>query len=329
MSINRQELMYKFLLFVSLSSICFSAFSWQDESSELVDPWRQQLLEDVKELSLDKMLGRKAPSSGHQLAQKYLKQRFADLQLKTFPQYENYEQPFTFSPWNVTGKNLLGYLPGTKFPELFFVVTAHYDHLGGSRKRVYNGANDNASGVAAMLALLSHYSAKPPAFSVMFIATDAEESGLRGAMHFVRNAPIKSEQMLLNINLDMIGDGGRRNILYMLAPSKNTKYKKSLPSLDSFTEGLALRLKWRRNLKFQRGSMMDRVNWREASDHAAFSRIKVPFLYFGADTNKLYHTTKDNFAELNQDFFIASATVVIKIVDYLQNLKPSELDERQ
>lgn len=324
MTICAKQFVFRFIV-IALASTSFFSIANSKGSVGSKEVLTKQLIEDVRALSSNEMLGRKAPSKGHELAREYLKNRFAELQLRPLPEYTNYEQVFTFSPWEVMGKNILGYLEGKKYPELYFVITAHYDHLGGSSQRVYNGANDNASGVAAMLALMSHYASNPPAYSVLFMATDAEESGLRGAMYFVRNTPIQAENMVLNINIDMIGDGGRRNVLYMLPSSKNAKYKKALPDLNRFTDELPLKLKWRKNINFQRQSITDRINWREASDHAAFGRIDVPYLYFGADTNKIYHTTKDDFDELDQEFFIASSFAIIKIADHLQNLNPSEL----
>ena len=320
-------LLLKLFCFLWLTTVSFSFVVLAEENVASVRWEHSQLIEDVRELSKDRMQGRKAPSLGHVLAKTYIKQRFKAYNLQTFSEFEDYEQSFEFGSRKVMGTNLLGYIQGTKYPELFFVITAHYDHLGGAGKRIYNGANDNASGIAAMLALLSKYSVEAPTYSVMFIATDAEEPGLYGAKHFVNHSPIATENIVLNINVDMIGDGGRRNSLYALPSSKSAKFKQALPKLDRFAEGLALKLRWRKNVRLHHKSLQERIDWRQASDHASFGRIGVPYLYFGADTNNLYHTTKDTFDQLDQEFFIASVTAIIKIADYLQNLKPSELLE--
>lgn len=287
--------------------------------------WQAKLLEDVRLLSANEMQGRKPATTGHQLAQDYIKQRFVELKLKPFAQYQNYEQAFTFGAKSTPAKNLLGYIQGSAFRDQFFVITAHYDHLGQRGSKVYNGANDNASGVATMLSLLSHFTDHPPAYSILFLATDAEEAGLWGAKYFVEHSPVSLEQLKLNINVDMIGDSGRREVLYLLPAPKRSSFTQVLPDLTHFSEGLPLDLKWRRNRSFLRSVSSTRVNWRDASDHSAFGRKKIPYLYFGADPNREYHTTKDNFAALNQDFFIASVSAIIKIVDYLQQLTPDKL----
>lgn len=324
--VSTKHLLFMIFLGLSLLSISLS-FAVKADQSQLALDEHSQLITDVRELSKDQMLGRKAPSAGHVLAKTYITQRFKEYKLTAFTEVKDYEQKFEFGSRKITGTNLLGYIEGAKFPELFFVITAHYDHLGGSGARIYNGANDNASGIAAMLALLSRYSVETPAYSVMFIATDAEEPGLYGAKHFVQNSPVAVENIVLNLNVDMIGDGGRRNTLYALPSSKSAKFKKSLANIARFGDGLPVKLRWRKNVRLHHRSLQDRIDWRQASDHASFGRIGIPYLYFGADTNKLYHTTKDTFEQLDQQFFIASVTAIIKITDYLQSLSPSELVE--
>lgn len=110
--------------------------------------------------------------------------------------------------------NLMAMVPGTRRPDSFLVVTAHYDHLGamgkkadGSPAAVFSGANDNASGVALMLALARHMAAHPLPYSVLFIAFAGEEAGLLGSAHFVQNSPVPLSQMRFVVNLDMVGTG--------------------------------------------------------------------------------------------------------------------------
>ena len=82
-------------------------------------------------------------------------------------------------------RNVVGRIDGTAAPGRYIVVSAHYDHIGVRNGQVFNGADDNASGTAALFALARHFSANRPRHSLIFAAFDAEESGLRGARHFV------------------------------------------------------------------------------------------------------------------------------------------------
>lgn len=110
---------------------------------------------------------------------------------------------------------MVGYLPGCTYPEHYIAVTAHYDHLGKQGHKIFHGADDNASGVAVMLELASRLSQRCPAYSYIFIATDAEEGGLYGSKAFIAAPPLALNNIVLNLNLDMLGRPDRRGRLYL------------------------------------------------------------------------------------------------------------------
>ncbi|HRK29113.1 MAG TPA: M28 family peptidase [Chitinophagales bacterium] len=109
---------------------------------------------------------------------------------------------------NYPTQNVIGYLPGTLYPDSFLVFTAHYDHLGrlGSKQYI-PGANDNASGVAMLLNLMQHYAQTPHTCSVVFIAFGAEELGLLGSKYFTENPLFPLNKIGFLINLDIVGTG--------------------------------------------------------------------------------------------------------------------------
>lgn len=110
-----------------------------------------------------------------------------------------------------TTQNVIGYIPGTQYPDSFIVFSAHYDHLGRMGKDVYfPGANDNASGVAMMLNLAKYYSENKPKYSVAFMAFGAEEAGLVGSKYYTENPlfPLKQIKFLVNMDLAGTGDDG-------------------------------------------------------------------------------------------------------------------------
>src|SRR5262245_11548702 len=113
---------------------------------------RDQLLADLKALSADDMEGRLVGSPGGAKARAYVIERFKAVGLKPFG--ASFESPFTFAGRGANsaerqGINVVGYVTGTKQPDKYIVVTAHYDHIGVRNGVVYNGADDNASGAAA------------------------------------------------------------------------------------------------------------------------------------------------------------------------------------
>lgn len=105
--------------------------------------------------------------------------------------------------------NLVGYIPSSKKKCTdYVVVTAHLDHLGmmGS-KAIFNGANDNASGVSLLLSLAEHYSKNPPKVNMLFIAFGAEEIGLVGSQYFVDHPLVDLKKMKFLLNVDLMGTG--------------------------------------------------------------------------------------------------------------------------
>lgn len=107
-------------------------------------------------------------------------------------------------------QNVCGYLPGRVHPDSFLVFTAHYDHLGRMGSKTYfPGANDNASGIAMLLNLASHYSVQSnlPDYSTVFIAFAAEEAGLLGSKFFTENPLIALNKIRFLINMDLMGTG--------------------------------------------------------------------------------------------------------------------------
>jgi aminopeptidase YwaD len=107
-------------------------------------------------------------------------------------------------------QNVLGYIPAKRKckRKKYFVFTAHYDHLGMmGEKATFNGANDNASGIAMMLTLMKYFSENKPEYSVLFIAFGGEEAGLLGSKYYVENPIVSLKRMKFLYNVDMMGTG--------------------------------------------------------------------------------------------------------------------------
>jgi len=173
--------------------------------------------------------------------------------------------------------NVLGVLPGSD-PALrdeHVVVTAHFDHLGIGKPRngdeIYNGAVDNASGCAGLLALAQACSALDPAprRSILFLAVTAEESGLLGSQYYTQHPTVPRQQLVANFNVDGLNIWGRTNDLEFIGYGKN--------SLTALADAVAKDL----GRRIEPDSNPD-LGLFYRSDHFNFARIGVPAAYFKA-----------------------------------------------
>lgn len=288
--------------------------------SRVIDANR--LIEDVKILSADDMQGRQIDTPGGAKAREYVRRRFEKSGLKSFG--NSFEQPFEYTNRNNekrSGANIVGFIKGKQHPEKYIVVTAHYDHVGVNNGEIYNGADDNASGTAALFALAKYFSKNRPANSIIFAALDGEEAGLRGARAFIENPTVKKESILLNVNLDMISHNDS-NEIYAVG---TYHYPFLKPYIDKVAKTA--------NVKILFGHEGPNVSpdkdWTNQSDHAVFHREKIPFIYFGVEDHKDYHKPTDDFANINQAFYVrAVETILASLKEFDRKAADIENDRR-
>ncbi|MEO2143215.1 MAG: M28 family peptidase, partial [Flavobacteriaceae bacterium] len=157
-------------------------------------------------LSDDKMEGRRAGSEGIERAAKYIESEFDRIGLTKHDTLNSYRQNFNF--YDMSFYNIIGVLKGKSLPNEYVIISAHYDHLGIDQKmegdNIYNGANDNASGTTAVLALAEYFKKLDDnERSIVFVAFTAEEMGLVGSRYFGKQ--INPNDIIAGINIEMIG----------------------------------------------------------------------------------------------------------------------------
>ena len=278
----------------------------------------ERMLLDLQILASDRFQGRATDTPGGALAEQLVGARFSEVGLSHFG--DRFEQPFSFvhrsiralwrrnRPFTKTysdARNVVGYVTGTVSPDSFIVVSAHFDHLGVIGGEVYHGADDNASGTAALLAIAAWVHSHPLRHSVVFAAFDAEELGLRGSQAFVSALPFPRERLLLDINVDMIGrsDDGRLFV-------SGVRYT---PGLQPIVERAALASRVPVHSGHDRPMWMTGLiaDWTGASDHSSFHDLGVPFLYFGVEDHADVHEPTDTADRIDASFFAASADTVL------------------
>lgn len=156
-------------------------------------------------LASDEMEGRKPGTAGIEKAAQYIENEFKRIGLKTYNNLPDYRQ--NFEDKGIKMFNVIGVLEGKSKKNEYVIVSAHYDHLGTKKTgedKIYNGANDDASGVTGVLALAAYFKEKNEnERSIVFVAFTAEEMGLIGSKHFGKD--IDASKFVAGINLELIG----------------------------------------------------------------------------------------------------------------------------
>ncbi|PZO02528.1 MAG: peptidase M28 [Alphaproteobacteria bacterium] len=267
-----------------------------------------QLMADLRILSADDMEGRDTGAPGGERARAYIVARLEAMGVA--PSSMGRLQPFEAQgrtregPRTFNGINVLGLIPGTRVGDRYIVVTAHYDHVGVNDGQIYNGADDNASGVATMLELARRLKAEAPEHSVIFVAFDGEERGLIGARHFVEAPPVPLSSIALNLNFDMTARAETDGKLWVTGTYQHPTFR---PLLETVQAQGPVSLAFGKDTPQDTGAN----NWVEASDHAAFYRAGVPFLYLGVDYHPDYHKPTDDFVKVTPEVFTASTELAI------------------
>lgn len=262
-----------------------------------------RLIRDISILAHDSMEGRLVGSPGGARARAFLLDRYREIGLQAFG--GEFTQPFEFTRQDrqITGVNVIGYVPGTARADRWIVITAHYDHLGVRNGEIFNGADDNASGTAGLLALADHFRANPPRHGIIFAALDGEEGGLRGARHFVANPPVPRDAIVLNINMDMVG----RNDAGELYVAGTHHYPQLLPYIQRIIPTAEVTLIPGHDQPIPSRS----DDWTMQSDHGAFHAERIPFLYFGVEDHPDYHRATDTFEGIQPGFYARAVRTVL------------------
>ncbi|HUH28522.1 M28 family peptidase [Gelidibacter sp.] len=261
------------------------------------------LIFQLKTLSSDAFQGRRTGTAGAEKAKNHIIKKFKNL--KVLPFTRDYQQSFSFISRgkSYSGVNILGYVKGSKHPEDYIVVSGHYDHEGIKNNQIYNGADDNASGVAALFAFAEYFETHPPEHSVILAAFDAEELGLSGSRYFVANSIVPLKHIKLNLNMDMISRNDN-NQLYVVGTAFNDSLKKAISNYKN-SDKLSLLMGHDGNDGLE--------NWTMSSDQAPFHQNNIPFLYFGVEDHQDYHKPTDTFENIHPEFYKNAVKTIISI----------------
>lgn len=280
-------------------------------------------LSAVRYLADDGLKGRQAGSDGERCAGEFIAREFARIGLKPGGEngtaFQSLDLASVLNPHapGGTGRNVIATLEGAD-PELkreWVVVGAHYDHLGEGggpnslapgERAIHNGADDNASGVGALLWVAERMAAGPrPARSIAFVAFTGEESGLLGSAHFAKNPTTGAEPIVGMINLDMIGRLNGGTLLVF---------------------GVGTAVEWTALLEPAAAragvTIATKGDGYGPSDHTSFYLKDVPVLHFFTNTHGDYHKPSDDWDKIDAKGLTAVATIVADVATAAANSRP-------
>jgi hypothetical protein len=245
----------------------------------------------VDVLADDSFEGREAGSRGGHAAGAYIAREFERHRLRPAGDQGTYFQSFFGNC-----RNVLGLIEGSD-PALknqYVVICGHYDHVGyGSRRNsngptgyIHNGADDNASGTAAVLEVMEAVAslAEPPRRSILFALWDSEENGLNGSKHWVSNSTVPLSSITAAINLDMVGR--LRNDRLTIYGTRTSAGLRRLLCESNHGCELLFDFDWAMN---------------DDSDHHSFFAAGVPTVMFHTGLHDDYHRPSDDAIKVNSN----------------------------
>ena len=281
---------------------------------EPVTPVQTRLHADIAYLSSQKLAGRLTGTPGNDSAAAFIAHRYTDLAMmgafngqscgndtceNSLFQYfrvspmmiRSVDVPIDDKAQNV-GAVILGTDPAVRYE--YVVVGAHYDHLGrattfsptvSTYHFVHPGADDNASGTAAVLELARRFAEHPTRRSILFVNFSAEELGLIGSQVFVGHLPVPHDSLVTMVNLDMVGRLRDDNLLFF-SGQDHDRFRILVDSVERLSPPLLFHHRW------LSGS-------REVSDQASFAAVHIPVLGLFTDYHSDYHEPGDIVERIN------------------------------
>jgi hypothetical protein len=307
---------YFFLFFITLNCSVYSQ-NYDASKEKFFDA--EIILNHIKILASDSLEGRASGSEGERKAAEYIINEFQSIGLQPLGENGAWTQAFEYRKGDGgevqkgIANNIIAYLDNQA--ALTVVIGAHYDHLGyghdgnslekNAAGQIHNGADDNASGVAGVIELARYFSLnnQQERFNFLFICFSAEELGLQGSKHFVKNPTLSLDNINFMINMDMVG-----------------RLKKDAPVLTVSGTGTAA--EWEPLLKqFNSSALSIKMDSSGigASDHSSFYHAGIPALHFFSGAHTDYHKPSDDWDKINASGQEAILFLIASLIHQLEN----------
>jgi len=311
----------KYLILILL--IPFFSFA-QENLSYAKSINNKDLYKYIEVLSSDSLEGRETGKPGQKMAAEYIANHFKKIGIPPYKR-KTYYQKFKVkserhickcddcdlaffkrifkSNQTIRGENVLGYIEGSDLKDELLIITAHYDHLGKHDSLIFNGADDDASGVSAALEIaeafmLAKKAGHGPRRSILIMPVSGEEKGLLGSRYYTDNPIYPLENTVANLNIDMIGrlddwhDNG--NYVYLIG-SDRLSYDLHNLNEKINDEYIEIDLDYRFNDKD------DPNRYYYRSDHYNFAKNDIPVIFYFNGVHEDYHKPSDTIEKIDFD----------------------------
>jgi len=286
-----------------------------------------ELKDIVYHLSSDEFQGRKTGELGFDKASKYLKDYYEHESIASplgkDDYYQRIPRSFFFNEIN-SSQNVVAYIKGSEFPDEVLVISAHLDHLGTKGNSIYNGADDDASGTAAIMEIAEAFKmAKdkgfPPKRSVLFLHLTGEEEGLEGSRFYAEHPIFALDNTIADLNIDMIGrvDAPHKtnsNYVYLIGSDRLSTelHYISEAANNEFTQLY---------LDYTYNDENDSNNFYSRSDQYNFAQHDIPVIFYFNGVHDDYHQPTDTADKLNYPLLTKRAKLIFTTAWYLANSK--------
>jgi Zn-dependent M28 family amino/carboxypeptidase len=272
-------------------------------------------IEDLKEyintIASDEMEGRQTGSAGQKKAGNYLIENYRKNRVPYPKLAGSYYQPISAKFLNAQrnenlpdSENIWAYIEGSEHPEEVVVISAHYDHIGVENGKIFNGADDDASGTSALLAIGKAFQkAKDeghgPKRSILILHVTGEEHGLHGSRYYSENPLFPLKNTVADVNIDMIGrrdefNKESNNYIYLIGAD----YLSS--DLATICEDVNKKYIYTKlDYKFNDRKDPNRFYYR--SDHYNFAKNGIPSVFLFNGVHADYHKSTDTVEKIELD----------------------------
>lgn len=305
-----------------------NSISFKDET--VVNKYLNSIKSDelkvhLEEVSSDKYNGRMTGDEGHNLVCDYIRQYYKNQNITAPGSNLDYYQkvPKEVLPDSLKdSQNVIAYIEGSEFPDEYIYITAHSDHEGIIDGQIYNGADDNGSGTAAVLEIAEAFSQATkdgyrPKRSIVFLHVTAEEVGLHGSRYYTENPIFPLENAVAALNMDMIGRVDIRhkddeNYIYLIGSDRmSTELHFIAQKANSTFTNL--------NLDYKYNEEKDPNRYYYRSDHYNFALKGVPVIFFFNGEHDDYTKSTDTADKINYPLLEKRAKLIFATAWYLAN----------